>query len=131
LLFHVVKFKLYVSIYRRCQRFPADVIRGGPNGGCLRLISFYFKISTYSSSKCRIIPLWHCANCLNNLNNPILNADESVIYPILQSSRLAQNESIKKKIYIYILYKNILFYYLLFFVYSIQHTRKMLLLDNR
>jgi len=124
LLFHVVKFKLYVSIYRRCQRFPADVIRGGPNGGCLRLISFYFKISTYSSSKCRIIPLWHCANCLNNLNNPILNADESVIYPILQSSRLAQNESIKKNIYIYIYYIKIYYFITCYSSYIVYNTQE-------
>lgn len=88
-----------------------------------------FSKSMYSSLGCRIIPLWHCVNCIHLNNNPILNTDKSIIYPILQSSRLAQKKQIHKKKYI--LYKNIYYFITCYSSYIVQHAEKMLLLDNR
>jgi len=120
----VRKVWICAQIHGRCQCLPADVTRGGSNGGCLRLISFR-EINVQFSR----MP-----------NHSIMALCELYAHPILNTQRehyilyyKAQGWS-KKLIHIkkaYILYKNTLFYYLLFFIYSIQYAEEILLLDNR
>jgi len=63
---------------------------------------FHFERSTYSSPKCRIIPLWHCVNCMHTWIYPILNTCRQEHYILYyKGSRLAQKiKPYKKGIYI-------------------------------